>query len=186
MTSCPSYITDRYLILSWLDVEKKVIELGRRVEWEFDSIVGVLRGGFYVANLLSQITGKELKVVWIKSYKGEKKGESEVVTWPHEVKGKRVLLVDDVVDYGDTLELAKTLLKLAGTKEVRSASLFLKPWAKVKPDYFLEETDKWILFPWESCEIVKGKEELARCLVSMGIMSEELASLCVKGGSERQ
>ncbi len=173
---------DRYLILSWLDVERKVIELRDTIDWEFDTVVGILRGGFYVANLLSQITDKELKVVWIKSYRGEEKGRSEVVTWPHDVKRKNVLIVDDVVDYGDTLALAKTLLKLAGAEGVKAASLYLKPWAKEKPEYYLEMTRKWILFPWESCEIVRGKEELAKCLVSMNVMSEELAKLCVKRG----
>lgn len=57
-----------------------------------------------------------------------------------------ILIIDDVIDSGDTM--------LSVRKKIRNAKsdiavLFRKPWTKVKPDYYLRETDKWIVFPWE-------------------------------------
>jgi len=46
---------------------------------------------------------------------------------PRELKGKRVLIVDDVVSSGDTLELATALARKVGAREVNTASLVARP-----------------------------------------------------------
>jgi len=48
-----------------------------------------------------------------------------------------------------------------GARAVMLASIFLKPWSRVRPNYFVEETDEWIVFPWELGEFeMLDKERL--------------------------
>jgi len=66
------------------------------------------------------------------------------------MKGKKILVVDDIFDTGKT---AEALLKhINGDKETKIATLFFKPennQTKISPDYFIETTDKWVVFPHE-------------------------------------
>jgi hypoxanthine phosphoribosyltransferase len=66
------------------------------------------------------------------------------------MKQKRMLLVDEVADTGDTLLHAINHVKELGVKEVRSAVLHYKPTSVVKPDFFMVETTSWIVYPWEN------------------------------------
>jgi Hypoxanthine-guanine phosphoribosyltransferase len=67
-----------------------------------------------------------------------------------DVRGKSVLVVDDTVDTGETLLLvSEHLIKNRGASSVQIASLFVKLWAKVKPNFYVKEVDYWIVFPWE-------------------------------------
>ncbi len=65
------------------------------------------------------------------------------------LKGRRVLLVDDVADSGRTLKLAVELLEAEGA-EVRSVTIYTKPSTVIQPDYAWKATDKWIDFPWSA------------------------------------
>ncbi|MCC4249216.1 MULTISPECIES: phosphoribosyltransferase [Microbacterium] len=65
------------------------------------------------------------------------------------LKGRRVLLVDDVADSGRTLDLAVTLLDRHGA-EARSAVIYTKPTTVIVPDYSWKNTSLWIDFPWSS------------------------------------
>jgi hypoxanthine phosphoribosyltransferase len=53
----------------------------------------------------------------------------------------QTLIVDDVVDTGKTREHYAMFPNFA--------SLHYKPWATRKPTYYIHETTKWIVYPWE-------------------------------------
>ncbi len=67
-----------------------------------------------------------------------------------DLKGSRVILVvDDIVDSGDTL--IQILEKLKGrypNLDIYTASIFYKESAKIKPDFFVKEAKEWIDFFW--------------------------------------
>ena len=65
------------------------------------------------------------------------------------ITGRRILIVDDVVDSGRTLALVVKLLRGFGA-EVRSAVLYAKPTTVVEPDFCWKHTDRWIVFPWSA------------------------------------
>ncbi|MDR0435298.1 MAG: phosphoribosyltransferase [Propionibacteriaceae bacterium] len=65
------------------------------------------------------------------------------------LEGKRLLVVDDVVDSGRTMALVQKLLRGFGA-EVRTCVLYAKPTTVVVPDYVWRRTDKWIVFPWSA------------------------------------
>jgi hypoxanthine phosphoribosyltransferase len=65
------------------------------------------------------------------------------------IRGKKLLVVDDVADSGRTLALVQDLLREQGA-EVRSAVIYAKSASVVAPDYVWRRTDEWIVFPWSA------------------------------------
>ena len=74
---------------------------------------------------------------------------------PVEARGKRVLIVDETCDSGDTLQLAIAALKKAGAKDVRTAVSFKT--GEFEPDYYALETQSTIVLPWDK-EILVDRE----------------------------
>ena len=168
---------DKFLVPGWDEVEELALEVAEEVLGDGfvpDVVVGVLRGGIVAAKLVADYLGVErLAFVELKFYAGiGVRREEPVVTQPlvERVQGLRVLIVDDVADTGKTLAAAVNYVSMYGPEEVRTATLYLKPWSMVQPDYYGEVTDAWIIFPWERMEsvreLVRGKglsvEEAAR------------------------
>lgn len=146
--------------LTWWQIDRAVFALAEELRKHFmpNVIVGIARGGLIPAVRLSHVLGDvELKVIDVKFYKGiDEKMEKPVVTIPlhGSLKGKKVVIVDDVSDTGKTLEVVIEEVKKAGAKEVKVACLSMKPWTKVVPDFYVFRTDKWIVFPWEEFPVV--------------------------------
>ncbi len=67
---------------------------------------------------------------------------------PKELKGRRVLIVDDVAASGDTLELAISLALKAGAKAVETACLVTRPQG-FTPDHYALPTESLVVFPWD-------------------------------------
>ncbi|MGD0477747.1 MAG: phosphoribosyltransferase family protein [Nitrososphaerales archaeon] len=130
----------------------------------FDLVIGIARGGIPVAMVVSDRLGVKIDTITVKSYSGiAERGSVRILsTLTEDIKGKRVLLVDDLVDQGDTMSGVKGFLSEKGAKVVETAVLFKKPWSKIKPDYFLERTGEWLVFPFELSEVNslrKSREE---------------------------
>jgi hypothetical protein len=77
-----------------------------------------------------------------------------------DVKGKRILLVDDVADSGASLTVAKKYLRKLGASEIRIATLHYKPASAIKPGYFAETTEAWVNYPWEREETKKELKKI--------------------------
>ena len=154
-----------FLPVSWSEVHKLSLKLAEaivRSKYVPDMIIGILRGGFIVARILADaLDVDELGVVEVKFYKsvGER-AERPIITQPLvvEVRDKNVLIVDDVVDSGRTLEIVSQQVRLRGAKKVKSAALFVKPRSIINPDYYVIKTTKWILFPWELGEFLRDSK----------------------------
>jgi hypoxanthine phosphoribosyltransferase len=71
------------------------------------------------------------------------------------IRGKKVLLFDDIADTGESLLFAKEHVQNLGAAEVVSATLFYKERSKVVPDYFSQQTSDWVVFPFEAMETVR-------------------------------
>jgi hypoxanthine phosphoribosyltransferase len=154
-------------------VKTKLVSWEEIVEWSMgladtiaksgfkpDLVVAVARGGFVPARLLCDFLGIEnlLSIQsqhWTEAAKAE---ERAILKYPYSVdaRGLRVLVVDDIVDTGETLMLARDYIK-ANWKpsEVKTAALqWISPVAKFKPDYYYIEVKEWIWFqyPWTRLE----------------------------------
>ena len=93
--------------------------------------------------------------------------------------GKKILIVDDISETGGSLDLTVNLVKEKGVKNLKIATLHCNPSSKLKPDYYVEETDKWIIYPWDAGEHIrlimkKGMswEEKKKELIRTGIPTE--------------
>lgn len=136
-------------------IEEMCYKLARKImrsKYDFDVIVAIGRGGWIPARYLADYLGNVIALAHIKieHYIGIAKTTKARVTEEvsTSVKGKRILLVDDVPDTGDSIAIAKRHLLKRGAKEVQVACLHYKPWSIFKPDYYIKLTRCWIIYPW--------------------------------------
>lgn len=98
--------------------------------------LGVLNGCFlFAADLLREITlDCEVSFVKVASYKGMKStGEvSQLIGLDRSLEGRDVIIVEDIVDTGNTIENIVDLLKKAGCNSIKIATFLLKPEAYTK------------------------------------------------------
>ena len=160
-----------------------LVEKIRKNGFKPDIIVGVSRGGWPPARVLSDLMGNpNLANVRAEFYLGVAETKEEpVLTQPVSMKvaGKKVLVVDEVADTGKSLKLVKEHIIEKGATEVKIATVYYKPWSIVKPDYYERETSCWIVFPWEIKETVR--KLVKKCREKRKSIEEETAKL-VKAG----
>jgi hypoxanthine phosphoribosyltransferase len=148
--------------VSWKKIHLALIELAHRITGEYkpDIIYAVLKGGLIPARILADLLSiEEIGFIGVKMYRGVGiRGAGPELTLPPtiNVKDKTVLVVDDVVDTGLTLQLVVDELRRYGAREVKTLALYVKPWSIVYPDYYFEETNKWVVFPWEIVETLRS------------------------------
>ena len=137
----------------------KLAEAVRKSGFEPDLIVGVSRGGCIPARIISDLLeNPKLANVTVEFYAGLAETKNEpTITQPVSVsvKDKRVLVVDDLADTGESLKLVNLHLKKHGAFEVKIATIYYKPWSIIVPHYYEKETRRWIVFPWEQKEVVR-------------------------------
>lgn len=150
-----------YLILSWQEVYTLTLQLSERIVssgFKPDIIVGIARGGWIPARILSDVLYMEsLQNIRIEYYTDVGvKGREPKITQPltGSLEGKKVLIVDEVADTGDSLYHAIEHVRKLGVAEQRSAVLHLKPKSRVKPDYYMVQTASWTVYPWENRESI--------------------------------
>jgi len=144
----------RFLRLSWDDGAKLTEELiEKTADYKPDVLIGVSRGGLVPLRIFSDITGiKKIGVLGIQFYKaiGKTNKFPEIThDMPLYIKGKKVLIIDDVADTGKSLVEARKYIEKKGAKEIRTATLHYKPTSEIKPDYYIATTTDWIIYPWE-------------------------------------
>jgi hypoxanthine phosphoribosyltransferase len=164
--------------------------LGRQAEkircsgFKPDVIVGVTRGGWVPARVLSDLLGIcDLATVGVEFYIGVAETRSEPVLKQNvsaDMMGKKALLVDDVADTGKSLHLAKAHLQQQGVAEVRVATVYRKPLSALTPDFYEKETRLWVVFPWDA------KENIKKILVKRGGEVNLDAAKLVKAGLPKQ
>ena len=135
-----------------MEFDRAVQSLARAIRASFSpgAVVGVAHGGVFVGGALSSALGAEFFPVRI-SRRSRDKGQAKPKLsgeMPRELKGKRVLIVDDVASSGDTLALATALAGKAGAREVRTAALVARP-SGYEPDFHALSTDALVVFPWD-------------------------------------
>jgi len=125
------------ILIDQKQIQNRVKELGQKINEDFKNqevhLLCVLRGGFiFCADLMREITiPVEVSFVTLSSY-GDSKESSGTVKLksqiPEEIKGKNVIVVEDIVDTGLTLYVLLELLKNEfELKSCKLASLLIKP-----------------------------------------------------------
>lgn len=121
--------------------------IGKRIDAMADSInrdftgrdvvfLGILNGAFlFAAELFKRINIKaRISFVKLASYEGTKSSGSvkELIGWNEDIKGMHVVVIEDIVDTGHTLELIVGELRVRKVADIKIATLLLKPEAYTK------------------------------------------------------
>ncbi len=147
---------------SWDQIYDMLIDLAKRVKdsrFKPDLIVGVCRGGWTPARVMSDLLeNANTASIRIEFYlapgvTARKPVISQTIMVP--VKGVNVLVVDDVADTGESLKVAVDHLDVCGAKAIKTATLYYKPQSCLKPDFFIIQTEQWVIFPWERLETTR-------------------------------
>lgn len=121
-------------------------------DYEPDILLAVARGGLTLSHLMAQAMDmRNLYTLNSIHYEGELKLDTfNIFNIPDVSHAKRVLVIDDIVDSGETMQ---EILKILGEKfpnvEFKLATLFYKKTAVLQPDYTVREATQWIDFFWE-------------------------------------
>lgn len=139
--------------LTWAEFDRLVQALARQIKRSFraDAVVGVAHGGVFVGGAIATALSCEFFPVRISRRsrdKGMRKTPRMFGQMPRELKGQRVLVVDDVAASGDTLELARELASQVGAKEIETACLVSRP-DGFQPSFAALTTDALFVFPWD-------------------------------------
>ena len=150
--------------LSWAQYGELVTKLADSVNAsgeKFDLVVGIARGGIPVAMVVSDRLGSKIDFLNVKSYTdvGERVKPKILTTIIENISGKRVLVVDDLVDGGETMETVTQYLSAEKPRALRTAVLFTKLWSAFVPDFSLQTVDTWVVFPYERGEVRRSRTQ---------------------------
>jgi len=157
----------KYIYLSAQQSHEMIFELARKIDDEIksgklkkpDYIVGIARGALpWIKTLADWLSVPSISTLRISHYTGVyKRLKKPTIVHSHlpNLKNKRVLIFDNTVETGKTLQLAKAHLAQFGAEELETAVFFHKPTSKLIPNYYLNKTSAWIIFYFDIMESVK-------------------------------
>lgn len=117
-----------------------------------DTIIGIARGGMTLAHALSMVLDvRNLRSIRCESYDEATQRSTLTISGESTFSNsKQILIVDDIVDSGQTLQSLLPFLQNSNPHALfKTASLFTKPTALIQPDFSLHEATDWIDFFWE-------------------------------------
>lgn len=134
------------VLLSKEEIENKVSEIGAQItadyEGKYPVFVGILKGCFvFMADLLRHVDVTcTMDFMAVSSYSGTKTTGAVKINkdLQHDIKGRHVILVEDILDSGITLNYIKNYLSVREPASIKIATLLDKParrQADIKADY---------------------------------------------------
>ena len=114
------------------------------------AVVAITRGGMAPAMIAArELDIRMVDTISVKSYQNQAQGEPVILNKPDAQMmsdGEGVLIVDDLVDTGKTLEVVRALYPKA-----HFATVYAKPAGRKQVDTFVTAVsqDTWIFFPWD-------------------------------------
>jgi hypoxanthine phosphoribosyltransferase len=152
-----------HLWVSWDVYHQAIEQLAKQVHasgWEFDHILCLARGGLRPGDVFSRLLKRPLAILSTSSYRedyGMQRGTLDIAphitTTHHPIQG-RVLLMDDLVDSGITLQQVQQYLiaHYPAITELKTAVIWFKSSSVITPDYYHQylENHTWIHQPFEA------------------------------------
>ncbi len=154
-------------LVSWGSVEAwvaSVAEAMRRDLFHPEMVIGMVRGGMVPSRLIcDHLAEKNLFTVktehWGLTATPDGKAKlAQALTM--DIRGKRVLIVDDITDTGQSMILARDHVSGLRPKELKTATLLHIAHSLIAPDYFARRVEKeewtWFIFPWNVREDLRN------------------------------
>ena len=129
-------------------IQERIQQLGKKISSDYEGkelvVLGVLNGAFlFCADLVRKIELPFIvDFISLSSYGDEKVSSGKVILdldLKHDIKGKDVLIVEDIIDTGETLDYLVEHLKERSPKSIRTAALLSKT-ARRKKDVQVDYT----------------------------------------------
>jgi hypoxanthine phosphoribosyltransferase len=122
------------------DIQKRIDDLASRIAEDYRGrdvvFIGILNGAFlYAAELFKRIKIKaRISFVKLASYEGTSSSGTikELIGWNEDIKDKDIIIVEDIVDTGETLERIMDELIIRKAADIKVTTLLLKPDAYTK------------------------------------------------------
>lgn len=129
-------------------------QMARQIRDEFkpDAILAVARGGLTLGHSLAvALQNRNCFSLNSIHYEDTKKLDTiEIFNVPDLSKFKKVLIVDDIIDSGESMvAIKKELLRLYPELELKIATVFYKQKALLLPDFKVKEATEWVEFFWD-------------------------------------
>ncbi len=145
--------------VDWLLFGELSRALALKVSREFDPevVIGVATAGVVPGAVVAAMLDRPFhSIIVSRRFQSPTVRETPAVlsAAPADVIGKRVLIVDETCNAGDTMRLAKAAIINGGAAEVRTAVSFKT--GPYKPDFHALETESMIVLPWDREQIVDG------------------------------
>jgi uncharacterized protein len=139
--------------LSWELFGEMCRVLALRVARDYrpEIVIGIAKAGVLPAAIVASILRVDFFCMKISRREGDEivRQQPEVFgAAPPQVRGRRVLIVDEITTSGDTLRLALAAVRAAGPADVRTATAFTRP-GGFEPSYSGLETGSLVVFPWD-------------------------------------
>lgn len=148
-------MTCKSRIVTWIEYQKKIVKLASLINESYDIILGIFQGGYIVAMSLADLLIKA-KVGGIISSIGNAKKivvlTDEKCIGMADLQGKKILLVDEVVESGYSIMKCKCILNELGVEKIGSACIYCNINSNEKIDYYAEEFVEGVnfIFPWRA------------------------------------
>lgn len=154
----------RCVLVSWKDIDGWADSLARKIESKGgkqpETIVGLTRGGWVPARMLADRLGVKHLVALRAQHWGvtaTRTGKAEITEGiTSSLKGRKVLVVDDITDTGESLRLAVDHVRERDPSTLESATLLHITHSTFTPTYFAREVPQsewaWFIFPWNYWE----------------------------------
>jgi uncharacterized protein len=145
------------LVISWEDLDRLVARLAGEVGRDHDLVLAITRGGLVPAGMLAYRLGlREILVAGVEFYReqGGTHASPRVGHFPESalLAGKRVLVVDEVWETGETMTEVLARVRAAGGTPV-SAVIHYKPGrSRVAgaPDHHAATVEGWVTYPYKA------------------------------------
>jgi hypothetical protein len=154
-------MAERREVVSWEEVERLVSILIPQFDVEFDAMVIITRGGIVPGGMLCEALNIQNVLTAAVDFPFEfQRKREKLLAWPQfiqfpdedQVRGRKILIVDDVWGSGRTITAVKNHIRALGGIPF-TCVLHFNPYRNLfgpaRPDFYAAITDAYIVYPWE-------------------------------------
>jgi hypothetical protein len=152
---------------SWDELHENIKEIVKKIKkdnYRPDIVIALSRGGFVPARVICDLLIiKDLVSIKVDHWgvTATKDGKAHL-RYPinADLSGKKVLIVDDITDTGESMIIAKEFVEKLKPEKIKTAAIFHFKHSKFVPDYYSKELVNWVwvMWPWnyieDMCNIV--------------------------------